>query len=235
MALTSRSTLPTPTPRNHTPGADVIKTRLQVQQRVRATHSPEHHYTSVLDALHKILEHEGVAGLYTGYPAATLGTLASSFSYFYAYAAVRGGYVQRLQRQVEGSGASAARLEVGTGMELLLGAMAGALSQLVTLPIAILTTRYGAGLGCARVRLKRVEVETRWGRGGPGMHACMHTMLMPASAHATPTQAANGHGAPVPPVHCPWHPGRGGAGRLLAGAAGLPPPLRQPGHHVWGV
>jgi hypothetical protein len=52
-----------------------------------------------------------------------------SFAYFYAYAYVRGGYIKRTQR------------EISTLMELVLGAIAAAATQIVTLPISVITTR----------------------------------------------------------------------------------------------
>jgi hypothetical protein len=53
-----------------------------------------------------------------------------SFAYFYAYAWVRGSYIQRTKG------------EISTMMELVLGAVAAAATQMVTLPISVITTRY---------------------------------------------------------------------------------------------
>jgi hypothetical protein len=55
----------------------------------------------------------------------------ANFGYFYAYSAIRGAYILR------NNGSD----DIGTGMELLLGAASGASSQLFTLPIAVVTTR----------------------------------------------------------------------------------------------
>ncbi|TPX69576.1 hypothetical protein SpCBS45565_g02297 [Spizellomyces sp. 'palustris'] len=108
---------------------DVIKTRLQVQTRELKSLNPDRHYDSTLDAFLKILSTEGVQGLYAGLGAGLFGTVASSFSYFYFYSYVRGTY----QRRAPG--------EISTGMELILGAVAGAMSQICTLPVAVVTTR----------------------------------------------------------------------------------------------
>ncbi|KND04347.1 uncharacterized protein SPPG_00078 [Spizellomyces punctatus DAOM BR117] len=108
---------------------DVIKTRLQVQTRELKSLNPDRHYDSTLDAFLKILSTEGIQGLYAGLGAGLFGTVASSFSYFYFYSYVRGTY----QRKVPG--------EISTGMELILGAVAGAMSQICTLPVAVVTTR----------------------------------------------------------------------------------------------
>jgi RsiW-degrading membrane proteinase PrsW (M82 family) len=102
---------------------DTIKTRIQV-------HSSTHEYSSLLDAFQKILSSgEGIRGLYSGLAAGLGGTVVQNFGYFYAYSAIRGAYISR-----NGD-------DIGTGMELLLGAASGASSQIFTLPIAVVTTR----------------------------------------------------------------------------------------------
>ncbi|KAJ3220106.1 ADP/ATP carrier protein [Dinochytrium kinnereticum] len=110
---------------------DVVKTRLQVQNKAIAHLNPSHHYKSGLDALLKILKNEGIPGLYAGLGAGLLGTVASSFSYFYFYSSIRTRYTASIPKNAE----------ISTAMELLLGAAAGAMSQLFTLPIAVVTTR----------------------------------------------------------------------------------------------
>ncbi|TPX61725.1 hypothetical protein PhCBS80983_g00997 [Powellomyces hirtus] len=108
---------------------DVIKTRLQVQTKELKSLSPDQHYESALDAFAKILKTEGITGLYSGLGAGLFGTVASAFSYFYFYSYVRGSY----QKRVPG--------DISTGMELILGAISGAMSQICTLPVAVVTTR----------------------------------------------------------------------------------------------
>ncbi|KAJ3177654.1 ADP/ATP carrier protein [Geranomyces variabilis] len=108
---------------------DVIKTRLQVQTKELKSLSPDQHYDSAVDAFLKILKTEGVWGLYSGLGAGLFGTVASAFSYFYFYSYVRGSY----QKKVPGP--------ISTGMELILGAISGAMSQICTLPVAVVTTR----------------------------------------------------------------------------------------------
>lgn len=112
---------------------DVIKTRLQVQNKVlNKAINPSQQYSSAVDAFLKILKSEGITGLYAGIASGLSGTVMSAFAYFYFYSSLRTRYI-------------AARIkpgqEISTAMELLLGAGAGALSQLFTLPVAVVTTR----------------------------------------------------------------------------------------------
>ncbi len=87
-------------------------------------------YKSIDDAFYTILSEEGLLGLFNGWGVSSLGTVASSFSYFYIYSTIRKAVVER------------AAGPLGTGSELLVGAAAGALSQFFVLPIAVVTTRY---------------------------------------------------------------------------------------------
>ncbi|KAK8091962.1 hypothetical protein PG997_002323 [Apiospora hydei] len=97
---------------------DIVKTRLQVQVK-RNPNDPDHHhhhgnephYTSTWDAIQKIVASDGLAGLYAGMEGALLGVASTNFAYFYWYST------------------------------LALGAVAGALAQLCTIPVAVVTTR----------------------------------------------------------------------------------------------
>ncbi|TPX34842.1 hypothetical protein SmJEL517_g02614 [Synchytrium microbalum] len=109
---------------------DIIKTRLQIQSKHLAQVQDEKHtYHNALDAFVKILRHEGLLGFYSGLISGLFGTVAQNFTYFYFYSLIRGEY----QKRVKG--------ELSTVMELVLGALAGALSQVFTLPIAVVNTR----------------------------------------------------------------------------------------------
>ncbi|KAJ8326712.1 hypothetical protein QVD99_005502 [Batrachochytrium dendrobatidis] len=109
---------------------DVVKTRLQVQTDTLKASKSNHGYKNAVDALLKIYKSEGLQGLYAGMGSGLFGTVVSSFSYFYIYGHVRGEYLKRIGNK-----------EVGTAMELILGATAGALCQIFVLPIAVVTTR----------------------------------------------------------------------------------------------
>ncbi|KAI8908979.1 mitochondrial carrier domain-containing protein, partial [Gorgonomyces haynaldii] len=109
---------------------DVVKTRLQVQNSALKNVQPSLQYTSASDAIIKIYQAEGIPGLYSGLLTGLAGTVVSSFSYFYIYSTIRGQYERSLTKK-----------EISTAMELLLGAAAGAISQLFVLPIGVVTTR----------------------------------------------------------------------------------------------
>lgn len=115
---------------------DLIKTRLQVQVK----HSPasldpnpadHEHYDGAVDAIRKVVAHEGVSGLYAGIGGALLGVASTNFAYFYWYTVVRSLYMSRRALQAS----------PGTAVELTLGAVAGALAQLFTIPVAVVTAR----------------------------------------------------------------------------------------------
>ncbi|KAI9761732.1 MAG: cysteine protease [Chaenotheca gracillima] len=114
---------------------DIVKTRLQVQvKRKDADTTPptgDPHYTSTLDAISKIVADEGPTGLYSGINGALIGVASTNFMYFYWYSVVRALY------------ASAQKIPKppNTATELSLGAVAGALAQLFTIPVAVVTTR----------------------------------------------------------------------------------------------
>ena len=115
---------------------DIVKTRLQVQgkkQNSGVTMAEGHHphYESTFHAIQKIVEHEGVSGLYSGIASSLLGVGSTNFAYFYWYSVVRALYLKYQTVQKAPT----------TAIELSLGAVAGALAQLFTIPIAVITTR----------------------------------------------------------------------------------------------
>ncbi|ORZ38008.1 mitochondrial carrier domain-containing protein [Catenaria anguillulae PL171] len=117
---------------------DIIKTRMQVQSGALLKKSnrafvededlvPE--YTSMWHAFQSILGNEGIEGLYAGLPAGLLGTASSNFAYFFWYQTIREYHARR------------ATGPTSTAVELALGALAGALSQLTTIPVSVVITR----------------------------------------------------------------------------------------------
>lgn len=116
---------------------DIVKTRIQVQKRresndAKADASQQdidgEHYTSALDAMEKMIKKEGITGLYAGIGGGLFGTASQNFAYFYWYTFVRDAYTARVP-------------VISTGMELVLGAVAGALSTIFTIPVSVCTTR----------------------------------------------------------------------------------------------
>ena len=110
-----------------------MKTRLQVQVQ---SHGPsrdldEPHYASTWDAISQIMSQDGIAGLYSGINGSLLGVASTNFAYFYWYSVVRSLYVKSAKSTTAPS----------IGVELLLGAAAGALAQIFTIPVSVITTR----------------------------------------------------------------------------------------------
>ena len=113
-----------------------VKTRLQVQVKRKPTDAAPAaddpvHYASTWDAITKIVDDDGILGLYTGINGALIGVASTNFAYFYWYSVVRTLY---LSSQTVPS-------HPGTLVELSLGAVSGAIAQVFTIPVAVVTTR----------------------------------------------------------------------------------------------
>jgi hypothetical protein len=110
-----------------------VKTRIQVQVRsddpVADASTP--HYTSTWDAISKIVAQDGLQGLYAGMNGSLIGVASTNFAYFYWYTIIR-----TLYTKYSKSGAAPS-----TAVELSLGALAGAIAQIFTIPVAVVTTR----------------------------------------------------------------------------------------------
>ncbi|TDZ28630.1 Peroxisomal adenine nucleotide transporter 1 [Colletotrichum spinosum] len=114
---------------------DIVKTRLQVQVKSQTTADDfqvsEPHYSSTWDALSKIVSDDGPMGLYAGMSGSLLGVASTNFAYFYWYSVARALYLRSAKTSTPPS----------TLVELSLGAVAGAVAQLCTIPVAVITTR----------------------------------------------------------------------------------------------
>ncbi|KAL8824403.1 MAG: hypothetical protein Q9191_005082 [Dirinaria sp. TL-2023a] len=114
---------------------DIVKTRLQVQVKRGPADEPlsttNTHYASTVDAIRKIVQDEGLLGLYSGINGSLIGVVSTNFAYFYWYSVVRGLYI---------SSQDIAK-PLGTATELSLGAVAGAVAQVFTIPVSVITTR----------------------------------------------------------------------------------------------
>ena len=115
---------------------DIVKTRLQVQMKKAPSSAvpnsaDDEHYHSTFDAISKIIKADGFSGLYAGMPGSLLGVASTNFAYFYWYTIVRTLYISYQTLPTP----------PGTVAELSLGAVAGAVAQLFTIPVAVVTTR----------------------------------------------------------------------------------------------
>ncbi|CAG8500427.1 9368_t:CDS:2 [Racocetra fulgida] len=108
---------------------DIIKTRLQVQSK-DSKDICDDYYESTIDAIRKMLKAEGILGLYTGLPSGLIGVASTNFTYFYWYSFIRTRYQQARSTS-----------SLSTAEELILGALAGALAQIFTIPVSVVTTR----------------------------------------------------------------------------------------------
>ncbi|KAL8742914.1 MAG: hypothetical protein Q9190_004673 [Brigantiaea leucoxantha] len=88
-------------------------------------------YASSLDAIRKIFKEEGVTGLYSGINGSLIGVASTNFAYFYWYSIIRTLYLS----------SQASPKPPGIGTELSLGAAAGAIAQVFTIPVSVITTR----------------------------------------------------------------------------------------------
>ncbi|KAF1352183.1 mitochondrial carrier domain-containing protein [Delphinella strobiligena] len=158
---------------------DIVKTRLQVQVKRKpgeiASTTNDRHYESTGHAIKSIIEDEGYSGLYSGMVGSLIGVASTNFAYFYWYSTVRSVY---LSRQVLPS-------LPGTATELALGAVAGALAQLFTIPIAVVTTRQqtqpkGDKRGMIDTAREVINSEDGWSGLWRGMKASLVLVVNPA-------------------------------------------------------
>ncbi|KAF7316676.1 hypothetical protein HMN09_00400500 [Mycena chlorophos] len=115
---------------------DVAKTQIQ------ASNSKRKDDLSMLAVLVRIFKREGIAGYYKGFWATMLNTFSQQYAYFFFYSFVRTSYINRLSRNLpKGSPVPA----LSTAAELLLGAIAGGLAQIFTIPVSVIATRQQVG------------------------------------------------------------------------------------------
>jgi len=159
---------------------DIVKTRLQVQVKRRPTDPPStvddpHHYTSTWDAISKIVADDGIAGLYSGINGALIGVASTNFAYFYWYSVVRTLYLSSQKVPTP----------PGTMIELSLGAVAGAVAQVFTIPVAVVTTRQqtqgkGERKGLVDTAKDVINSEDGWTGLWRGLKASLVLVVNPA-------------------------------------------------------
>ncbi|KAM3070219.1 ADP/ATP carrier protein [Clarireedia jacksonii] len=159
---------------------DIVKTRLQVQVKRKPTNLADTgidgtHYSSTWDAISKIIAEDGVSGLYAGINGALIGVASTNFAYFYWYSVVRSLYIS--SKYTSGT--------PGTAVELSLGAVAGAIAQVFTIPVAVVTTRQqtqgkGERKGMIDTARDVVNSEDGWSGLWRGLKASLVLVVNPA-------------------------------------------------------
>lgn len=157
-----------------------VKTRLQVQVKQKPNskdpaHGSEPYYASTLDAILQIAQSDGLSGLYSGMGGSLLGVASTNFAYFYWYTVVRTLYFS--SRSIEAA--------PSTTVELSLGAVAGALAQLFTIPVAVVTTRQqtqpkGDQKGLIETGREVVNSEDGWSGLWRGLKASLVLVVNPS-------------------------------------------------------
>ncbi|CDM27111.1 hypothetical protein DTO013E5_4293 [Penicillium roqueforti] len=157
---------------------DLVKTKLQVQVKEKNASvqaDDVEHYESTMDAITKIVGKEGYSGLYSGMVGALLGVASTNFAYFYWYSVVRTLYVTSTKSSQA----------PGTAIELSLGAVSGAVAQIFTIPVAVITTRQqtqpkGDKKGLIETGREVVESEDGWTGLWRGLKASLILVVNPA-------------------------------------------------------
>ncbi|KAE8351857.1 mitochondrial carrier domain-containing protein [Aspergillus coremiiformis] len=157
---------------------DLVKTKLQVQVKNAPGSKADEdvvHYESTLDAITKIMEKEGIEGLYSGMVGSLLGVASTNFAYFYWYSVVRSLYMS----------SNRVSKPPGTAIELSLGAVSGAIAQIFTIPVAVITTRQqtqprGEKKGLLETGREVVNSEDGWSGLWRGLKASLILVVNPA-------------------------------------------------------
>ncbi|KAI6155094.1 mitochondrial carrier [Pisolithus tinctorius] len=119
---------------------DVAKTRIQATSSTAKGKRKDD--MTMLSVLRDILREEGIMGWYSGFAATMLNTFSSQYAYFFFYSLIRTAYMKRLTSKLP-KGSKPPSLS--TAAELTLGAIAGALSQIFTIPVSVIATRQQIG------------------------------------------------------------------------------------------
>lgn len=159
---------------------DIVKTRLQVQVKRKPTDpvptgADATHYTSTWDAISKIVADDGIIGLYAGINGALIGVASTNFAYFYWYSVVRTLYLS----------SQTVPKPPGTIVELSLGAVSGAIAQVFTIPVAVITTRQqtqgkGEKRGMIDTAKDVINSEDGWSGLWRGLKASLVLVVNPA-------------------------------------------------------
>ncbi|EIN09876.1 mitochondrial carrier [Punctularia strigosozonata HHB-11173 SS5] len=130
---------------------DVAKTRIQAANE---EDSKDQAKLSMKAVLLRIWQEEGLAGYFRGFGATMLNTFSMQYAYFFFYSIVRTSYLKRLAARSKSGKAPV----LSTAAELALGAIAGALAQVFTIPVAVIATRQQIGHSLDK-QMKRKRAE----------------------------------------------------------------------------
>ncbi|KAK8847555.1 hypothetical protein IAR55_005414 [Kwoniella newhampshirensis] len=98
----------------------------------------------VIMMLLRILRTEGLGGAFHGFAASMVGSFSQQFAYFFFHTLLRTSYIRRLAPLPTSSTSKSPVTPtpaLSTSAELLLGALAGALAQIFTIPVSVIATR----------------------------------------------------------------------------------------------
>lgn len=119
----------------------VVVARLQTQKRKaeKDSEDDEEEYATLFDALRKIYDQQGIAGLYPGLAQDTCKTVTDSFLFFLAYTTIR---QRRIVARVGPARAARSKnIMLPVLDELVIGILAGSFSKLFTTPLSNIVTR----------------------------------------------------------------------------------------------
>lgn len=130
----------------------------RAKTKIQASKGKSKDELSMLAVLLRIFKNEGVFGFYRGFWATMLNTFSmrmyclfprrlcakriAEYAYFFFYSFVRNSYINRLMRKLPPGSALPA---LSTAAELLIGAIAGGLAQIFTIPVSVIATRQQVG------------------------------------------------------------------------------------------
>lgn len=121
------------------------------------------------------MDDEGIRGLYSGINGSLIGVASTNFAYFYWYSVVRTLYIS----------SQASPIPPSTATELSLGAVAGAVAQLFTIPVSVVTTRQqtqpkGDRKGLLDTGWEVVDSDDGWTGLWRGLKASLMLVVNPA-------------------------------------------------------
>ncbi|KAK9237225.1 mitochondrial carrier domain-containing protein [Lipomyces kononenkoae] len=160
---------------------DIIKTKLQVQKKFSLSDAEngvvkrdDDYYEGTFDAFLKIYRKRGIFALYDGLPGAILGVASTNFAYFYWYGFLRSSYQKKIPN-------------MSITSELVIGAAAGALAQIFTIPVSVVTTRQQTSNDVSGLFQTGKEVVEEDGIAGlwRGLKASLVLVINPAITYGT--------------------------------------------------